>query len=747
MQQQMQQRERQAQQSITPQMESKYATLQAQIAKEGAAQRADPRIGQSLRSPEEQELLRTFSMARATPQGMGMQSQQLQQMQQPQMGGMQGLLEAGATGDSKTVGIGEMELAADATQRLLEQQGPQNPSWERITDPTIGGTTVGNVADVGNTAIGAPTAFELDRVAAPELAGVGAGAVERVSASNIAGPAGVTIDPFTGQTAEALQDIGPGTIAGPGELALDPVTGQATSAVGGVAPGEFGGSSFLGGPAISDYMNTAGTDAAVTQARQDYEVALNREKSRQAQVGAFGSRGTVEEAGLIAAQERNIAQIRGAGFDRAAQMMEADTGRRQQAGLQSQQLGFQGGMAGQALEAQRRESDASRAQQAALQGQQLGFQGQLQTQQLAQSGDIRGAELGLQASMQGQQLEAQRRSEEAARYQQAGLAGQQLQAQSGMQTQQLQQQASIQGAQNALNAAQSNQRVAMQSGSEQKQLEAARQIEEARLGLSAAQQTQQLGAQTGMQTQELGTQVAIQNAQNEMRSAEQNMQSALQTGSQQAQIDAQRQMSQSQMRLDAATRNQQAGLQSAGMGLDAQGQFREQQMDAAQQLADIGGMEQGATFNAAGQLQQMGGQQERAQMLQQAWDYEQWLRGQQGGADSLRLMNSMMPGGSQETLDRGPDRFGQILGAGTAVGGAYIGRDRSGSDVRVKENITYAGTKNGFNVYDFNYLGGDNRYRGVMAQEVMKQRPDAVESRNGVYWVDYGALGIQMEAV
>jgi hypothetical protein len=35
----------------------------------------------------------------------------------------------------------------------------------------------------------------------------------------------------------------------------------------------------------------------------------------------------------------------------------------------------------------------------------------------------------------------------------------------------------------------------------------------------------------------------------------------------------------------------------------------------------------------------------------------------------------------------------------------------------------------------------------MMAQEVMKQRPDAVESRNGVYWVDYGALGIQLEAI
>ena len=107
----------------------------------------------------------------------------------------------------------------------------------------------------------------------------------------------------------------------------------------------------------------------------------------------------------------------------------------------------------------------------------------------------------------------------------------------------------------------------------------------------------------------------------------------------------------------------------------------------------------------------------------------------------------MMPGGAVQQWNRPPNIPGQIIGAATALGGAYIGRDRSGSDVRVKENITYAGTKNGFNVYDFNYLGGDNRYRGVMAQEVVKQRPDAVESRNGVYWVDYGALGIQMEDV
>ena len=55
--------------------------------------------------------------------------------------------------------------------------------------------------------------------------------------------------------------------------------------------------------------------------------------------------------------------------------------------------------------------------------------------------------------------------------------------------------------------------------------------------------------------------------------------------------------------------------------------------------------------------------------------------------------------------------------------------------------------KNGFNLYEFNYLGSDNRYKGVMAQEVMKQRPDAVDSRDGILRVNYDAIGLQLEAV
>ena len=65
----------------------------------------------------------------------------------------------------------------------------------------------------------------------------------------------------------------------------------------------------------------------------------------------------------------------------------------------------------------------------------------------------------------------------------------------------------------------------------------------------------------------------------------------------------------------------------------------------------------------------------------------------------------------------------------------------------MKENIRYVGEKNGHKLYEFNYLGGEQRYKGVMAQDLLTTRPDALTSRNGLYWVDYGALGLAMEAV
>jgi hypothetical protein len=70
----------------------------------------------------------------------------------------------------------------------------------------------------------------------------------------------------------------------------------------------------------------------------------------------------------------------------------------------------------------------------------------------------------------------------------------------------------------------------------------------------------------------------------------------------------------------------------------------------------------------------MGAQQEQTQRLQQAWDYEQWLRGQEGGAQALALRQGMMPGGTMQQFARKPNVFGQMLGAATTLGGAWLGR-------------------------------------------------------------------------
>ena len=310
---------------------------------------------------------------------------------------------------------------------------------------------------------------------------------------------------------------------------------------------EFGGASTLGGPSVEQYLQPAGVEAQVSQAEHDYERALAQEQSRQAAAGAFGSRGSVEESGLREAQQRNIAQIRGAGFDRAAQMMESDAARRQAAGLQGQQLTTGTRRGEQALQQQAREAN----QRAAL---------------------------------------------EAARYSQLG-------------------------------------------------------------------------------------------------------------------------------------------------GQD----FSRQQLAAAAGLGGLGSQLQQQTFGAGEALMQMGGEQDRFRQAQQAFDYEQWLRGQEGGAEALGLVQSMMPGGQQQQWQRKPSKTGQILGGLLAAGGTAA--QAFGSDIRMKENVKLVGNQKGFNMYEFNYLGSDQRYKGVMAHEVAKRRPEAVIEVNGLYWVDYGALGLEMEVV
>jgi hypothetical protein len=91
--------------------------------------------------------------------------------------------------------------------------------------------------------------------------------------------------------------------------------------------------------------------------------------------------------------------------------------------------------------------------------------------------------------------------------------------------------------------------------------------------------------------------------------------------------------------------------------------------------------------------------------------------------------------------------YGTAIGAGVgAVAGAF-GYPQF-SDERLKNNISRAGTEtpDGIPIVEYEFDG--RRWRGVLAQDVLKVRPDAVHHySNGTLGVFYSKLGIELEEV
>lgn len=85
-------------------------------------------------------------------------------------------------------------------------------------------------------------------------------------------------------------------------------------------------------------------------------------------------------------------------------------------------------------------------------------------------------------------------------------------------------------------------------------------------------------------------------------------------------------------------------------------------------------------------------------------------------------------------------------GAGSAPSGTFNGiGPYAPSDDRLKANIEPLGTRNGYNWYSFRYVWDEpgTVHQGVMAQEILQTRPDAVIERDGVLLVNYDALGLE----
>ena len=90
-------------------------------------------------------------------------------------------------------------------------------------------------------------------------------------------------------------------------------------------------------------------------------------------------------------------------------------------------------------------------------------------------------------------------------------------------------------------------------------------------------------------------------------------------------------------------------------------------------------------------------------------------------------------------------------GLGNPAGGLLEGFNPFGwdfSDRNLKDNIKQVGiSPKGYKIYEFSYKGADRRFRGVMAQDVVKINPMAVGIRNNFLTVDYSQIDVDMELV
>ena len=90
-------------------------------------------------------------------------------------------------------------------------------------------------------------------------------------------------------------------------------------------------------------------------------------------------------------------------------------------------------------------------------------------------------------------------------------------------------------------------------------------------------------------------------------------------------------------------------------------------------------------------------------------------------------------------------QFFNSLSMGLGLASSVIGL----SDIRAKENIEEVGkSTEGYKIYEWNYKSIPNkRYRGVIAQDVVKINPMAVDIRDNYLVVDYSKVDVDMEVV
>ena len=121
------------------------------------------------------------------------------------------------------------------------------------------------------------------------------------------------------------------------------------------------------------------------------------------------------------------------------------------------------------------------------------------------------------------------------------------------------------------------------------------------------------------------------------------------------------------------------------------------------------------------------------------------------GAPAMQQMGSMASRGMSSSGRPQPGGKGGKEPIGPPPGVTPLPPPTGGtptpSDPRLKENIQKLGVQNGFNIYQFNYIGNEQKYIGVMADEILKTHPEAVCNLNGYLAVYYDRIGVEFKTV
>lgn len=129
-------------------------------------------------------------------------------------------------------------------------------------------------------------------------------------------------------------------------------------------------------------------------------------------------------------------------------------------------------------------------------------------------------------------------------------------------------------------------------------------------------------------------------------------------------------------------------------------------------------------------------------------NYGTQLQNQYAGSYMDRLLNLANLGLGAGQLISGAGQTSNSTSSGKSKNGlggliGTVGASLAASDRRLKKNIFKITTRDdGLNVYQYRYLDGEGPHIGVMADEVLKIKPEALgPTINGYMTVDYSKLG------